>query len=64
MNKKVLCGYLMKKGLQKINENMNKSFYGSFNDALKNGYDMHKKYVIVDWVYFHKLLKEELEGEE
>ena len=49
----------MMKGLQKIHENIKKSFYGSFENALKNGYTMKKKYVIVDWVYFHKLLKEE-----
>lgn len=49
-------------GITKINKNLEKSFKGTFRSALKNGYEMDKHYVIVDWVYFHHLL--ELEKEE
>lgn len=46
-------------GLTEINKNLEKSFKGTFRSALKNGYEMDKHYVIIDWVYFHKLLKQE-----
>jgi len=44
-------------GVQQIEDNLSKSFKGNFNNALKDGYEMDKNYVIVDWVFFHKLLK-------
>jgi len=43
-------------GIQKIQDNLKKSFKGTFRDALKNGYKMDKHYVIVDWIFFHDLL--------
>ncbi len=46
----------------KIHNDMEKSFEGTFRSALKNGYTMDKHYVIVDWVFFHELLKEEKES--
>lgn len=48
-----------RKGITKINNNIEKSFKGTFESALKNGYEMDKHYVIVDWIYFHQLLQEE-----
>jgi hypothetical protein len=51
------------KGLTEINKNLEKSFKGTFRSALKNGYEMDKHYVIVNWVYFHQLLKEEVANE-
>jgi len=46
-------------GIQQIEEHLHKSFKGTIRDAFKNGYEMDKHYVIVDWVFFHKLLKKE-----
>jgi len=45
--------------LQEIEDNMFKSFKGTFESALKNGYKMDKIYVIVDWMFYHNLLKKE-----
>ena len=44
--------------VQTIQNNLNKSFKGTFRSAMKNGYDLDTHYVIVDWVFFHKLLEE------
>ena len=48
--------------LQEINKNMEKSFKGTFRNAMKNGYDLDTHYVIVDWKFFHELLKKEETG--
>ncbi len=45
--------------LQEIQDNMEKSFKGTFRNAMKNGYDLDTHYVIVDWKFFHELLKKE-----
>ena len=44
-------------GINIIKNNLNKSFFGKFSDAMKNGYKMDKHYVIVDWIFFHELLE-------
>ncbi len=44
-----------------IQNNMQKSFKGTINDALKNNYQKNKHYVIVDWEFFHELLDKEEE---
>lgn len=49
--------------LQEIQDNLEKSFKGTFRDAMKNGYDLDTHYVIVDWKFFHRLLKKEQEKE-
>lgn len=58
-----------KLGVTEINNNLHKSFKGTFRSAMKNGYSLDEHYVIVDWVYFHELLelerelKQKLQGE-
>ncbi len=49
----------LKGSAQEIQDNMMKSFKGTFRSALKNGYDMDTHYVIVDWNFFHELLEKE-----
>jgi hypothetical protein len=50
--------------IQEIEDNLEKSFIGTFRSALKNGYDMDTRYVIVDWKFFYELLmKEKKEGD-
>jgi len=49
------------RNLTEIDKNLEKSFKGTFRSALKNGYQMDKHYVIVDWIYFHQLLEREKE---
>lgn len=46
-------------GVKEIQDNMEKSFKGTFKNAMKNGYDLDTHYVIVDWKFFHELLKKE-----
>ena len=46
-------------GVKAIQDNMQKSFKGKFRNAMKNGYDLDTHYVIVDWEFFHELLKKE-----
>lgn len=45
--------------VQAIQDNLNKSFKGTFRDAMKNGYNLDTHYVIVDWKFFHELLETE-----
>ncbi len=45
--------------LKEIDDNLKKSFKGTFRGAMKNGYDLDTHYVIVDWKFFHELLKKE-----
>ena len=40
-----------------IEDNLHTSFHGTFKEALKNGYKNDEHYVIVNWNYFHDLLK-------
>lgn len=44
-----------------IEADLHKSFFGTFNEALKNSYEMDKHYVIIDWKWFYELLKKEKE---
>lgn len=46
-------------GLQEIQDSLGKSFKGTFRSAMKNGYELDTHYVIVDWKFFHELLKKE-----
>jgi hypothetical protein len=48
-------------GINKIQDNLKKSFKGTIKSALKNGYKNDKHYVIVDWILFHELLDKEKE---
>ncbi|KKM85027.1 hypothetical protein LCGC14_1293250 [marine sediment metagenome] len=45
--------------IQEIEKNQGKSFKGTFKSAMMNGYDLHTHYVIVDWKFYHELLKKE-----
>lgn len=45
--------------IKAIQNNMDKSFKGTFRNAMKNGYDLDTHYVIVDWKFFHKLLEKD-----
>ena len=38
-------------GIQQIKDNLHKSFFGTFTNALKNGYTMNEHYIIVDWKF-------------
>ncbi len=60
--KKDVKGFIKKlkvvDGAKQIQDNLNKSFKGTFRNALTNGYEMDKHYVIVDWKFFHELLEQ------
>ncbi len=45
--------------VKKIQDNLGKSFKGTFKNAMMNGYNLDTHYVIVDWKFFHELLEEE-----